>query len=61
MSLWMKIAMALPLVLMLVVLAPQARRIVAASRPAEAGDWRAFVLPLAVVVGFVLLLMQLVR
>ena len=56
----MKIALALPLVLMMVVLAPQARRIVAETRPAAPGEWRGFLLPLAVVIAFVLVLTQLV-
>ena len=57
----MKIAAALPLILMLLVLAPRARDIVAASRPAEPGEWRGFLFPLALVLGLVLLLMQFMR
>ena len=60
MPLWMKIATAIPLVLMLILLLPQARRMVAESRPAAAGDWQGFLLPLALVAGFVLFLMWVV-
>lgn len=60
MELWMKIGSALLLGTMLVMLLPRARQMFAESRPAAAGDWRAFLLPAAAVAGFVLLLMWLV-
>ena len=56
----MNIVSALLLVGMLILLAPRARQMLNESRPAEPGDWRGFVLPLAAVVLFVLLLMKLV-
>ena len=56
----MNIVSALLLVGMLIYLAPRARQMLKESRPAEPGDWRAFLLPLAAVVLFVLLLMKLV-
>ena len=60
MELWMKIGSAVLLGLMIVLLIPRARDMVANSPKAEAGDWRAFVLPLLAVVGFVLFLMWVV-
>ena len=56
----MNIASAVLLALMLVLLFPRAKQMLANSRPAEPGDWRAFLLPLVAVVLFVLLLMKLV-
>ena len=56
----MNIVSALLLVAMLVLLAPRARQMLSESRPAETGDWRAVLLPLAAVVLFVALLMKLV-
>ena len=56
----MNIVSALLLVAMLVLLAPRAKQMLQESRPAEPGDWRAFLLPLAAVVAFVMLLMKLV-
>ena len=56
----MNIVSALLLVAMLVLLAPRGKQMLQESRPAEPGDWRAFLLPLAAVVAFVMLLMKLV-
>lgn len=56
----MNIVSALLLVAMLVMLAPRAKQMLNESRPAEPGDWRAFLLPLAAVVLFVMLLIKLV-
>lgn len=60
MDLWMKIGSALLLGIMLVLLIPRARDMVTNSPAAGAGDWPAFLLPLAAVAAFVLLLMWLV-
>jgi len=60
MELWMKIGSAVLLGAMIVLLIPRARDMVRHSPKAEHGDWRAFVLPLLAVAGFVALLMWLV-
>lgn len=56
----MNILSALLLVAMIVMLLPRARQMLTQSPPAQAGDWRSFVLPLLAVCLFVLLLMKLV-
>lgn len=60
MDMWMKIGSALLLGAMILMLLPQAKNMLHNSPDAEPGDWRAFVLPLAAVGGFVALLMWLV-
>jgi hypothetical protein len=60
MDMWMKIASALLLVAMLVILFPHARHMLTNSPEAQPGDWRSFILPVVAVAGFVLLLMKLV-
>ena len=60
MELWMKIGTALLLLTMIFVLVPQAKHMMQNSREAQPGDWRGVLLPVAAVVGFVLLLMWLV-
>ncbi len=57
---WMKIMAALLLVTMIVVLWPNAKRMLAESRKAEAGEWMSVVLPLVAVAGFVVLLIMMV-
>lgn len=56
----LKILSALLLLAMLVMLVPRARQMLQQSRPAEAGDWQAFLLPLVAVGLFIVLLMKLV-
>lgn len=57
---WMKIASALAIIAMLVFLLPRARHMLKNSPKAGAGDWNAVLLPLALVVGFVILLIMAV-
>lgn len=60
MSLWMKIGWAAVLVAMLIFLLPRAKQMIANSPKAGAGDWRAVLIPLALVVGLVVLLIMAV-
>lgn len=57
---WMKIGAAAFLVAMLVFLLPRARHMFKNSPKAGAGDWQAVLIPLALVVGLVVLLMMAV-
>ena len=57
---WMKIGSALLLGIMLILLFPQAMNMLKNSPEAEEGDWRAFILPMLAIGGFVALLMWLV-
>lgn len=57
---WMKIGWALALVAMLVFLLPRAKHMLKNSPKAGAGDWNAVLLPLALVVGFIVLLIMAV-
>ncbi len=58
---WMKIGSALLLGAMVLVLWPQARRMMKETRKAEPGEWQGALLPLLAVVGFIVLLVILVR
>ncbi len=60
MDLWMKIGSAVLLGAMILLMLPRVRQATRESPAAGPGDWRAFVLPVLAVAGFVLLLMQLV-
>lgn len=60
MELWMKIGSAVLLGIMIFFMLPRARAMIQDSPAAQPGDWRAFILPLVAVAGFVLLLMQMV-
>ncbi|MGD9603069.1 MAG: hypothetical protein AB7O21_17325 [Gammaproteobacteria bacterium] len=60
MDTWMKVASAIALATMLVLLFPHARRMMTQSPAAERGDWRAALLPIAGVVLFVIFLMSVV-
>ena len=57
---WMKIGAATFLVAMLVFLLPRAKHMLKNSPKAGAGDWQAVLIPLALVVGLVVLLMMAV-
>lgn len=57
---WMKIGTALLLLMMIVVIWPNARRMMNESRKAESGEWMSVVLPLVAVAGFVALLVMMV-
>lgn len=60
MDLWMKIAWAALLVMMLVFLFPRAKEWMEQGPKAQPGDWQAAILPLALVVGLVVLLVMMV-
>ena len=61
MELWMKVASAAMLIMMLVYIYPSAKQWLEHGPKAEKGDWSSAVLPLALVVGFVVLLIMAVR
>jgi hypothetical protein len=60
MELWMKIGSAVLLGAMLVIIWPRARYMLANSPKGSSDDWRAFVLVIAGVALFILLLVKLV-
>lgn len=57
---WMAIGSALLMGMMVVFLWPRAKHMLENSRKAESGEWAGVVIPLVAVIGFVLLLIQLV-
>ena len=57
---WMKLGSALVLGLMLVVLFPRAKQMLIQSPKGSGDDWRAFLIPVALVAGFVVLLIMMV-
>ena len=61
MELWMKIGSALLLGTMIVMLWPQAKRMMRESRKAEAGEWRSAIIPVLLVMLFVAFLIMSVR
>jgi hypothetical protein len=61
MELWMKILWAAALVMMLFVLWPRVRDWSKTGPRAGSGDWQAALLPIALVVGFVVILVMMVR
>ena len=60
MDLWMKIGSALLLIAILAMIFPRARQMVKESPKGTPAQWVSFLIPVAVVVLFVLLLMQMV-
>jgi hypothetical protein len=60
MDLWMKIGSAVLLVAMLAILIPRAGQMLKESPKGTMAQWLSFVIPVAIVVLFVLLLMQMV-
>ena len=60
MELWMKIGAAALIVMMLIFIFPQARRMLKESPKGSASDWTSALIPLGLVVAFVLLLMAIV-
>ena len=60
MNIWLQIGMAVTIVLMLVFMYPAAKHWLNHSPKAEKGDWSAVFVPLALVAGFVALLILLV-
>ena len=61
MNIWLQIGMAVTLIIMLVFMYPAARHWMENSPKAEKGDWQAAIIPLALVAGFVALLVLLVK
>ena len=60
MDLWMKIGSAVLLVAMLAILIPRAGQMLKESPKGTTAQWLSFVIPVAIVVLFVVLLMQMV-
>lgn len=61
MDLWMKIGWAVMIVMMLAFMYPRAKHWMQHGPKAEKGDWSAAILPLLAVIGFVALLVMMVR
>ncbi len=61
MNIWLQIGMGITLVLMLIYMYPAAKHWLENSPKAEKGDWQAVIVPLLLVVGFVILLIMLVK
>jgi hypothetical protein len=57
---WLKIASAVLLVAMFFMILPSAKRMVKESPKGSSSDWMAFIVPMAVVVLFIILLIALV-
>ena len=57
---WLKIASAVLLVAMFFMILPSAKRMVKESPKGSASDWMGFIVPMAVVVLFIVLLITLV-
>ena len=57
---WLKIASAVLLVAMFFMILPSAKRMVKESPKGSASDWMGFIVPMAVVVLFIILLITLV-
>jgi len=58
---WMQITSVLFGVALLVFLFPRAKAAVQNSPKAEKGDWMSFIVPIAAVIGFVILLIMMVQ
>lgn len=57
---WMKIGSALLLLMMIIYLWPRAKQMMKESPKGSSDDWKAVIIPLAAVVGFVVLLVMMV-
>ena len=60
MSTWMKIAWAIPIIIMIALLWPRAQIMMEESRQAEPGDWKSAIVPIGLVIAFVVLLIWMV-
>lgn len=58
---WLKIGSAALMIAMLVFIFPRMRQAMKNSPKGTAEDWKGFILPLAAVIGFVVLLIMMVR
>lgn len=61
MDLWLKIGVGILLVMMLVRLWPAYKHWQEHGPKAQKGDWQAVIMPLGLVIGFIILLIALVR
>jgi hypothetical protein len=61
MDYWMQIASLAFIVMLLFLMIPRAKDMLKHTPKAQTGDWQAVLLPIAGVVGFVVLLIMLVR
>lgn len=61
MDLWLKIGVGILLVMMLVRLWPAYKHWQEHGPKAQKGDWQAVIMPLGLVIGFIILLIVLVR
>lgn len=61
MDMWMKIASAVTLGLIAVLIFPRAQAMMKNSPKAEAGDWQAVLLPLLAIAGFIVLLVMMLK
>ncbi|NOR51966.1 MAG: hypothetical protein GQ470_05045 [Gammaproteobacteria bacterium] len=57
---WMKIGSALLLLMMLLFLWPRAKQMIKESPKGGSDDWKAAIIPLLAVIGFVILLVMMV-
>ena len=60
MELWMKIGMAILLVTMLIVIFPQARRMIKESPKGSAAEWMSALIPIGLVAAFIVFLVMIV-
>lgn len=58
---WQKIIWAILIGMMIIFLLPRAKAMLSESKQAEPGAWSSAILPLAMVAGFVVLLIMMVR
>lgn len=60
MELWMKLGTAALLIMMLIILLPRAKQMMKESPKGSSQEWMSALIPLALVAGFVLLLIMMV-
>lgn len=60
-SIWMKIAYALPMVILLFLIWPRANQMLKESPKGSSAQWLSVIKPLALVVAFIVVLVMLVR
>lgn len=58
---WTQIGTALLLGAMIVFIFPRVKHAIANSPKAEKGDWMSFIIPIIAIIGFVILLIMMVR
>jgi len=58
---WIQITSAIFLGAMVIFLFPRAKHAIANSPKAEKGDWMSFIIPIAAVIGFIILLIMMVQ